>query len=523
MKECPTIRVLHPEHAAVDKLRRYIDATSSCSFELKPLGEFDNLEAQVEAEACNLLLLDDTQGMASLKPILTKVREVTRELPVILLAGEDSAGTMDEADCADIHVTRLDAHTDASAMAQVMQLAVELAHAKSECRQLQGQLWEACGASSLFSVVASVSHKLSNLMTIVMGNLELIRGNVPAEDGLRGCLDRAETAAGHGAELSSFLLDYAHRKRPELEAVDIVGLIRKMSDELRAALGKHISLDYDLVEDLPQVKADAAGVRKAIMCLVDNAIHALKDKGADGPRGCITISSGAMHCGEDYLSEAYLDKGLAKGTYVYVEVTDTGCGMEPDRCAALLEETASFKVVGRGHGLPLVLATVRRHKGGLKVFSERDKGTTVTMLFPARERRAAQEPAIKAHEDQRRAASTILLVDDEEPVRSLGVKMLEKAHYTVLTAADGCEAVDLFRQHEDDILCVLLDMIMPNMDGAEAFEEICQIRDDACVIVASGCSEEDMIESFPNRKPAGFIKKPFRFGALKAKIEEVIH
>ncbi|MDD5761226.1 MAG: response regulator, partial [bacterium] len=232
--------------------------------------------------------------------------------------------------------------------------------------------------------------------------------------------------------------------------------------------------------------------------------------------GVITVSVGATRCDEEYLRKTELRENLAPGLYVHLEVTDTGSGMDAKTRSRIFEPFFTTKFTGRGLGLAAVLGIVRAHKGALKVYSEPGKGTTFKILFPAlTEEDDATRPSESSPMADWRGTGTILLVDDEESLLALGARMLEHLGFTVLTAADGVQAVELYRERGNEIDLVLMDLTMPHMDGAEAFGELRRLTPDVRVVLASGYSHEDVTSRFAGKHLDGVLQKPYTLAKLR--------
>ena len=254
------------------------------------------------------------------------------------------------------------------------------------------------------------------------------------------------------------------------------------------------------------------------MNLITNASEAIGDRS-----GIISITTGAVDCDRAYLTESYLDEELPEGLYVSLEVADTGCGMDAETRAKLFDPFFTTKFTGRGLGLAAVLGIVRGHRGAIKIYSEPGKGTTFKVLFPAVDAEPRSVADRKPPDREAwRGEGTVLLVDDEEAIRALGKRMLERAGFDVLTANDGRDAVELYREHGDQIVCVILDLTMPQMDGEEAFREMRRIRSDVCVIVSSGYNEQEVTQRFVGKGLAGFIQKPYKFNRLLDQVRQAL-
>jgi CheY-like chemotaxis protein len=250
------------------------------------------------------------------------------------------------------------------------------------------------------------------------------------------------------------------------------------------------------------------------MNLVINASEAIGEKS-----GVIAISTGCMDCNRNYLNDVWLNENINEGLYVYLEIADTGCGMSKDTLSKIFDPFFTTKFTGRGLGMSAVLGIVRGHKGAINVYSEEGKGTTFKILLPA----SGKPVAIFNHDSQTEdwhGSGTVLLVDDEENVRGIGTEMLWELGFTTITACDGKEALDIFKQHPG-IDFVILDLTMPHMDGEQCFRELRQLKPDIKVIMSSGFSEYEVTQKFAGKGLAGFIQKPYKMSVLKQAIQKI--
>jgi len=275
-------------------------------------------------------------------------------------------------------------------------------------------------------------------------------------------------------------------------------------------------LKYHLSENLPAVEADAAQLQQVIMNLVINASDAIGDKS-----GVISIDTGIMHADKNYLEASCLDDELPAGRYVFLEVSDTGCGMDKQTQAKIFEPFFTTKFTGHGLGMSAVLGIVRGHHGTMKLYSEPGRGTTFKVLLPVSDQQVESMPAQAETTGAWRGSGAVLIVDDEETIRETAAMMLEDMGFTTLTAVDGEDGVHVYRAHQSEIVAVLLDMTMPRMDGKTCFTELKRINPDVQVLLSSGYNEQEATSRFAGRGLAGFIQKPYLPETLEANLRQV--
>jgi CheY-like chemotaxis protein len=226
-----------------------------------------------------------------------------------------------------------------------------------------------------------------------------------------------------------------------------------------------------------------------------------------------------MDCAGTYLSESHLGESLPGGTYVYLEVSDTGCGMTAETRSRIFDPFFTTKFTGRGLGLAAVLGIVRGHRGAIKFYSEVGKGTSIKILLPAVEWKPGERMKIPEKSAPLQDGGTILLVDDDPHVREVAADMLAYLGFQVLTAINGREGLKVFRTHEAEIACVILDLTMPEMDGEETFRELRNMRSEVRVILSSGYNEQDVTQNFVGRGLAGFVQKPYTMAKLRSALK----
>jgi CheY-like chemotaxis protein len=310
------------------------------------------------------------------------------------------------------------------------------------------------------------------------------------------------------------MLAYSGKGKFVVENLDLNNLLKDMLHMLEVSISKKAVLRFNLHDPLPAVEADATQLRQIIMNLVINASEAIGEKS-----GVIAITTGCMDCDRSYLKDVWLDENLIDGLYVYLEIADTGCGMDKETLAKLFDPFFTTKFTGRGLGMAAVLGIVRGHKGAIKVYSEPKKGTTFKVLLPA-STRPAEIFNHDSHVDEWLGTGTVLLVDDEETVRGIGKEMLQELGFITITANDGREAVEVYKTIPD-ITYVILDLTMPHMDGEQCFRELRKINPDVKVIMSSGYNQQEVTQKFVGKGLAGFIQKPYKMSVLRQVIMEI--
>ena len=394
----------------------------------------------------------------------------------------------------------------------------ERKRAEEERAKLEAQILQAQKLESLGVLAGGIAHDFNNLLTAVLGYADLTESELPAASPLRDNVHQIVQTARRGAELTKQMLAYSGRGRFSIQRVCVSGVVEEMTHLLKVSISKKCVLQCRFAPDLPDVEADVAQVRQIIMNLIINASEAIGDN-----NGAITITTGTVNCDRSYLAESYLDENLPLGQYVFLEVNDTGCGMNAETRAKIFDPFFTTKFTGRGLGLAAVLGIVRGHRGAIKVYSEPEKGTSFKVLLPAcgarKTSNATAEPEVHS---SWHGSGTVLVVDDEDMVRALAEKMLVTAGLNVITAGNGREALDIFKQISGSIDLVLLDMTMPQMDGEETFNELRRCQPDAKVLLSSGYSETDVTARFSGKGLAGFIQKPYVAEELLELVQKVL-
>ncbi len=380
--------------------------------------------------------------------------------------------------------------------------------AEDERLSFERQLLHAQKLESLGVLAGGIAHDFNNILTAIIGNADLALMRINPESPAVDNLHSIEKAASRAADLAKQMLAYSGKGKFVIKNHDINSLLEEMLHILQVSISKKAVLRLNLTRPLPPVEADATQIRQIIMNLVINASEAIGDKS-----GIIAITTGCMDCNHHYLKDVWLDENISDGLYVFIEIADTGCGMDKEILAKLFDPFFTTKFTGRGLGMAAVLGIVRGHKGAIKVYSEPGKGSTFKILLPA-----SGKPAEIFNHDTRndtwKGSGTVLLVDDEETVRGIGAEMLKELGFNVVTANDGREALEVYNS-STNISFVILDLTMPHMDGEQCFRELRIVNPDVKVIMSSGFSELEVTQKFVGKGLAGFIQKPYKLSVLR--------
>ncbi|MBN2583665.1 MAG: PAS domain S-box protein [Planctomycetes bacterium] len=394
----------------------------------------------------------------------------------------------------------------------------ERKRAMEERRKFEAQLQHAQKLESLGVLAGGIAHDFNNLLVAILGNADLALMDMSQAAPARRSVEEIRKAAIRASELTNQMLAYSGKGRFIVRAVSLNELVEELGHLLQVSISKKTVLKLNLAADLPAVKADVSQLRQVVMNLITNAADAIGEAS-----GAINITTGVLEASKEYIDEMAVGENLPAGYYVYLEVSDTGCGMDNETKARLFDPFFTTKFTGRGLGLAAVLGIVRGHAGAIRVYSEPGRGSTFKVLLPCTSDHAeALGRTERSAPADWHGSGTILVVDDEDTVRSVTKMMLTRLGFDVLTAEDGVRALDVFRRRADEIVCVLLDMTMPRMGGEEAFRELRQIRRDVKVILCSGYNEQDATNRFAGKGLAGFMQKPYQMEILSRKLRAAL-
>ena len=382
---------------------------------------------------------------------------------------------------------------------------------RAEQAQLQSQKLESLGV-----LAGGIAHDFNNLLTAILGNINLAQMYIPPLSPAQPYLENLEKSVQRATGLTRQMLAYSGKGRFVVVPLDLNQAVEEMSHLLGVSISKKVTLRFQFQPGLPVLMAEASQIQQVVMNLVTNASEAIGDK-----EGVVSIRTGTQVYSETDLTRDFSGQAIEPGTFLTLEVSDTGQGMSPDVQARIFEPFFTTKFTGRGLGLSAMQGIVRGHKGGIRVYSELGKGTTFKLIFPAGLNSVPMEPC-SGEPVGWTGSGTILVVDDEEGVRAIADALLRSMGFEVILAKDGLEALERFKEGKGAIKAVLMDLTMPHMDGVETFRELRRLDPGCRVVLTSGYNEQEAIQDFLGKGLVAFVQKPFQLTSLVQAMQKAL-
>jgi len=395
----------------------------------------------------------------------------------------------------------------------------EEARLEMERRLLHAQKLESLGV-----LAGGIAHDFNNLLMAILGNLDLALMDLSPVSPARSSIEQSATAARRAADLTRQMLAYSGKASFDVRRINLSELVAENAHLFRACISKIVVLNVHLGNGLPVVEADSGQIQQVIMNLITNASEAVGDR-----PGVIALSTGIQTCDATSLSRSRSQAIPPPGSFAFLDVTDTGCGMDDQTQLRLFDPFFSTKTMGRGLGMSAILGIVGAHHGAIFVDSTVGKGTSIRVLFPAAEPSPAAEErnavpeSRPGHSRDRRARGSVLVVDDEDMVRTVCSQILRRIGWSVTEASNGPEAIERYRKNPADFAVVILDQSMPQMDGMTVFRELRIINPAVKVILSSGYSHDlSSGERLAEEGLAGFIQKPYSLQSLRDELDRML-
>lgn len=377
---------------------------------------------------------------------------------------------------------------------------------------------------SLGLLAGGIANDFNNLLAVIQGNLELAMDTIPDKHSVPYTrMGQANVAVQRATDLTRKILAYSGKGQLMAQPININHFIDENQSLLQSLTSKTVTMNLDLTEENLSIMADPGQLQQVLINLVANASEAMEKKA-----GTLSITTGKRFCDAAFLSRSRLLEKPRAGHFVHITVSDTGSGMDEKNLERIFEPFFSTRLTGRGLGLAAVLGIVHSHGGAIMVKSRPGEGSCFQVFLPALEAPDTYEeetnrlPAPPVLPVNRTQNGIILVVDDEKMVRSLCVEIMKLLDFSTLEAADGEEGLLLFRENSDTILCVIMDLTMPRMDGLTALHAMRRIRPDVKVILCSGYNSDDAVLQLTDKSPTRFLKKPFSITDLQAALTDIL-
>jgi two-component system cell cycle sensor histidine kinase/response regulator CckA len=388
--------------------------------------------------------------------------------------------------------------------------------AEAEKRTLEKQLRQSQKMEAIGRLAGGIAHDMNNVLGAILGSASVLDEEVDLHHPNREDVDNIIAACRKGRDLTRDLLGFARKGKYVKEVLSLNEIAREAQSLLARTITKKIAIELKLDEKLHCIEGDRNQIHHALMNLCINAADAMKT------HGTLTITTSNVVLSTQEAAER---GGLPPGDYVETSVIDTGIGMDPETLKNVFEPffTTKPKGEGTGLGLAMVYGVIENHGGFVSIRSELGKGTTVIFLLPAAfpgmagrgrsaDRIMGEKPCLI------RGSKCILVVDDETFIRVSVRRLLERLGYQAFMAPDGNTAVEIYKRNKDEISLVILDLVMPEMDGRETFEALLAVNPNVKVLVSSGYSKDEKVEALLKRGAIGFVQKPFDLQSLSREL-----
>jgi len=384
--------------------------------------------------------------------------------------------------------------------------------AEEERLQLQQQFYHTQRLESLGVLAGGIAHDFNNILMVILGHCYVASDESDLNINVKNRILQIETASHRAADLCRQMLTYAGKSPLLQSSVNIGLLVEDVVKMLRSAAMKNIEIKLVGKHDLPDLKGDSGQIQQIVMNLIINAAEAIGDK-----TGTIQVELSEAAIEADLAEKDTFGACMRAGRYVCLKVSDNGCGMNEETQKRIFEPFYTTKVTGRGLGMSAIRGIVTSHDGILKLVSTPGLGTSFKVYFPLQV--ASHAAAVVTQPDTlifpEKSSGFILLVDDDDTLRNLGVILLELLGFSVITAQHGREALEVYRERSSEIDAIVLDQMMPVMGGIEAYHELRKGAPTLPIIISSGYEFESVAEAIGADGYTGFIHKPYKLDQLR--------
>jgi PAS domain S-box-containing protein len=384
-----------------------------------------------------------------------------------------------------------------------------------EQKELEAQLQHAQKMEAVGTLAGGIAHDFNNLLQAVQGYAELLLRGKTGDEREFPAMQKILRAARRGAELTRQLLTFGRKVESKKRPLDLNSEIQETRRLLERTIPKMIEIELQLTDDSRTINADPVQIEQLLMNLAVNA------KDAMPAGGKLTVSTANITLDEDYCQ---VHPEARPGDYVLLTVADTGHGMDQDTLEHIFDPFYTTKEVGKGTGLGLsmVYGIVKNHEGYITCTSEPGVGTTFSIYLPSMDLEGDRTGEESVESPMPGGRETILIVEDEESIRELGVEVFGNAGYTVHVTADGESALEFYRDKGETIDLIILDLIMPGMGGLRCLEELLRLNPKARILIASGYPTDDDTAEAVETGAKGFVRKPYKTDHMLRAVRQVL-
>ena len=380
---------------------------------------------------------------------------------------------------------------------------------------LQQQFQQAQKLDSLGVLAGGIAHDFNNILAIIMGYCGLTRLDY---DTAEKHIPQIEKAVERAAGLCRLMLAYAGKATLCETQIVMWSLVEEVVYMLKATISQNVAIKTYFPTNVPTIRGDASQLKQVVMNLLLNASEAIGEA-----QGVIFISLIKAVLEPGQADCDYFGKAIAPGCYLVMEVNDNGCGMNEETKRRIFEPFYSTKFTGRGLGMSAVLGIIAAHKGALQLASLSGHGTTFKIYLPAQDSTAAEEEmAPQAAGEQWQGSGTILLAEDEDQIALMVKAILEELGFTVITAVNGREALELYQKNAAEVTLVVTDIGMPVMNGYELFHELKKLDPKLPIIISSGFGDKEVAATIAQDAIAALVSKPYSFEQLEKVLKSVV-
>jgi two-component system, cell cycle sensor histidine kinase and response regulator CckA len=382
----------------------------------------------------------------------------------------------------------------------------------SKEKALEEQLLQSQKLETIGRLTGGIAHDFNNMLGVILGNTQLAMMNLSPDDTATKFCSEVEKATHRAAEFTHQLLAFSRRQVLEIKTIDINDILANFERMVQHVIGESIEMGITYKANLPPIKADSAQINQILLNLMVNAREAMPNGGK------LIIETDLLYIDE---KRTPLFADAQRGYHVLISITDTGIGMDKEMLTKIYEPFFTTKSHGTGLGLSVVYGIVKQHAGFIDVQSRPGKGTSFRIYFPSVEE--ADAVIQKKQSFRMTGNETVLIIEDDDEFRKVESAILEKLGYTVCMASDGFEGIEIFKAKNDEISLVILDLVMPKMNGWEILSEMRKIKPAIPSLFVTGYGLDGAYVKYIPEEGIDILQKPFSFDALSQKVREVIN